>query len=68
MAEAEQGYLAQCRANGICPVCHNQLAQRIGSGKLDDGVFCSMDCYAKWHGASLVQRHKMRTMRLGGDE
>jgi hypothetical protein len=63
MAEAEQKYLAQCRTNGVCPACHGELSQRIGSGKLDDGVFCSLDCYASWHRASLVQRHKMQTQR-----
>jgi hypothetical protein len=68
MAEIEQRYLARCRANGICPACHNGLAQRIGSGKLDDGIFCSLACYAKWHSASLVQRHRMRTMGPCQDE
>ena len=68
MAETEQKYLAQCRANGICAACHNELVQRIGSGKLGDGVFCSLACYANWHSASLVERHKMRTMRSSHDE
>jgi hypothetical protein len=68
MAETEQSYLAQCRVNGACPACHNELVQRMGSGRVDDGVFCSLTCYANWNSSSLVQRHKMRTMRACHDE
>lgn len=68
MAETEKTYLAQCRADGICPTCHSDLTQWIGSGRVDDGIFCFPTCYANWHSASLVQRHRMRNARPCHDE
>ena len=47
MAENEEGYLRQCLEQNICPVCQKPITQKVGSGQLKDGAFCSLDCYAK---------------------
>lgn len=42
--------IEEARRTETCPRCHKQLGDdRIGSGRLADGVFCSLDCQAKFH-------------------
>jgi hypothetical protein len=60
MAENEQQYLGECMEEGICPACHQPITKKFGSGRFEDGVFCSMDCYAEWHKGSLIRRHQDR--------
>jgi hypothetical protein len=57
MAESEANYLAQCRQEGICPRCREVVKEKYGTGRFEDGVFCSLDCYAEWHKAALIRRH-----------
>jgi hypothetical protein len=32
-----------------CPQCGKSLTDRVGSGRLSDGVFCSLNCMALFH-------------------
>ena len=60
MAENEKNYLQECLQKNICPTCQKTLYNKVGSGKLNEGTFCSLDCNAKWHEASLIRRHQAR--------
>jgi len=42
--------LLSYRAERRCPNCgmHYRSAGGYGSGRVDDGVFCSLDCFAKF--------------------
>lgn len=68
MAENEEGYLRQCLEQNICPVCQKPITQKVGSGQLKDGAFCSLDCYAKWSEALLIRRHQVRIQKSKSDE
>jgi len=60
MAGEEQAYLRDCLEKSICPACQKSLASGVGSGQLKDGVFCSLDCYARWKQGELWKRHQGR--------
>ncbi len=68
MAENEEEYLHRCLEQNICPVCQQTIVKRFGSGQIKDGVFCSLDCYAKWHDALLKRRHQDRAQKGDSDE
>ena len=68
MAENEDLYLRQCLEQNICPVCQQPIAQKMGTGQLKEGVFCSLDCYAKWNETSLIRRHQDRVKKANPDE
>lgn len=68
MANKEDEYLRQCLEQNICPACRQTLTNKIGSGQFKDGVFCSSDCYTKWHAAELVRRHQERLQKSKSDE
>lgn len=38
-------------AEGVCPNCGRPLTpeNRIGSGRISDGIFCGLDCIATFH-------------------
>ena len=59
MAEDERAYLLRCYEEQICPHCKSTLAEtgRYGPGRREDGVFCSMNCYALYNKRELVERH-----------
>lgn len=41
--------IADARRRGICPNCGEQLgSERVGTGSLADGVFCSLGCLTKF--------------------
>jgi len=68
MAESEEEYLRQCREKSVCPECQRPLYEKVGGGQFKDGVFCSLDCYAKWHEALLVRRHQERLQKSKPNE
>jgi hypothetical protein len=41
-----------------CPQCHQPLTDRVGSGALRDGVFCSLSCFAEFHDDHFRERIK----------
>ena len=63
MADDEQAYLRRCREQNVCPACQAPIVTKLGTGQAKDGVFCSLDCYTRWHEATLVRRHKERTKK-----
>ena len=58
MTISEQEYLLELWDKNICPFCSNPIPEgkRIGSGRRSEGGFCSLDCYAKYHAAELMER------------
>jgi hypothetical protein len=60
MAEDEASYLRECRQINVCPTCQKPIVTKVGSGRFEDGVFCSQTCYANWHAMSLQKRHLAR--------
>jgi hypothetical protein len=63
MAEDEADYLRQCVEQNNCPVCQQPIAKKLGTGRIQDGLFCSLDCYGKWNEKSLVRRHIERVKK-----
>jgi hypothetical protein len=53
---ARRAALEVCRERGLCPNCGADVATGWGSGSLADGIFCSFDCFAKFHGPTLQKR------------
>lgn len=43
---------------GLCANCGKPIPEgaRVGSGRRADGSFCSLDCYAQFHGEALLQK------------
>ena len=68
MTENEGDYLRQCLAQNICPRCQNPITQKFGSGRSEDGVFCSLNCYGEWHKAILLRRHNARVKKGTSNE
>lgn len=68
MAEHEQEYLAQCRRDGICPRCQKPIPPGAGhgTGRHADGLFCSLDCFATYNQAQLIERHRARVRNARG--
>ena len=62
MAESEKAYLLRCYEQGICPCCGKPVESGtpVGSGKKDEGRFCSLSCQAEYHQREFVERHKKR--------
>src|SRR5260370_33672154 len=62
MAEAEKGYLRECLDKKICPKCGKSIqgGAGIGSGKIAEGLFCSLDCNGENYKGELIKRHKDR--------
>jgi hypothetical protein len=47
---ARRDQIARAGELGVCPNCDKPLGEdRVGSGRLSDGVFCSLDCIAMFH-------------------
>ena len=38
-------YLESCRLQGVCPMCTEPCSRGIGTGRLGDGIFCSLECF-----------------------
>jgi len=68
MAENDAIYLRRCLDQGICAVCQQPLTTKVGSGQFKDGVFCSLDCHARWHEALLRRQHQNRPQNGSPDE
>lgn len=58
MAEHERNYLMQCLHEGICPTCRRPTVTKYGTGRFEDGVFCSFDCTAEWRKGALIRKHE----------
>jgi hypothetical protein len=62
MAISEETFLLDCWDRVICPYCRTTFppTQRVGSGKKQEGGFCSLGCYAKYYELTLAERHQHR--------
>jgi hypothetical protein len=59
MAINERKYLEKCLEAGICPYCKGALSRgRCGTGRTKEGVFCSLDCFARYHALTLKQKQQ----------
>jgi hypothetical protein len=68
MAESDETYLRECLQSKICPTCQTPFEKGVGGGQPKDGLFCSLDCYAKWHEEMLIRRHRNRLVKPNTDE
>lgn len=68
MAEADKSYLNNCRDANRCPTCQGPLTTRVGTGSFKDGVFCSLECQAKWHSPAMQLRHLERLRKAKADD
>lgn len=68
MAETEKEYLLRCNAQGICPKCGEPVTSgnAVGSGRLENGRFCSLDCYGSYYQQELKDRHEQRLRNGNG--
>ena len=48
LLENLRAYKESCLENNICPKCGNDVGIGIGTGRLADGIFCSLKCYASF--------------------
>jgi hypothetical protein len=49
--------IEDARRRDVCPNCGEQLAdERVGSGSLAAGVFCSLECLARFHADYFEER------------
>ena len=62
MARSEEEYLLELASKNICPYCGKPIPEgkRIGAGANRKGVFCSLDCYARYY----EQELKLRAQRV----
>ncbi len=58
VAEQERNYLMQCLKRGVCPVCRQLTVTKYGTGRFEDGVFCSFECSVKWREGELIRKHQ----------
>lgn len=58
VAEHERNYLMQCLHEGVCPACRKPTITKYGTGRFEDGVFCSFDCSVKWREGELIRKHQ----------
>jgi hypothetical protein len=51
MDEQERLYLETCLEERRCPVCRRSIpeGEGVGTGSLQDGLFCQLDCLATYH-------------------
>lgn len=54
---ARKDRISAAATAGRCPECWGTLrADRVGSGRIADGIFCSLDCFSTFHAGYLLER------------
>ena len=58
MAMSETQYLLELWSMNVCPWCERDIKPntRVGSGRKNEGGFCSLDCYVKYYSIELNER------------
>ena len=46
--EMLSSYLEKCRLEKRCPTCTIAYTAGMGTGRLSDGTFCSLQCFAEF--------------------
>jgi len=62
MAVTEESFLLDCWERGVCAYCKKTFpaSSRVGSGKKQEGGFCSLRCFAEYHKLTLAEKHQRR--------
>lgn len=70
MAVTEEAYLLRCWDAGICPYCGNiiPVGARVGTGRIRDGGFCSLDCFARYRQLEMSSKLALLAKRVKSDE
>ena len=48
LLEGLRAHKERCLEGHICPQCGQDVGAGIGTGRLSDGIFCSLSCYANF--------------------
>jgi len=50
--------MRQLWAMNLCPHCGRYIPEgtRVGTGQRENGGFCSLDCFTRFHAATLLER------------
>jgi hypothetical protein len=69
MDEVERLFLRSCLEEGRCPACGAPIrgGEGVGSGSLDDGLFCRLECFASYHYPSGQPRLETEIQELRPD-
>lgn len=43
--ERISSHIEECRLQGVCPSCGGPCSPGFGTGRMSDGVFCSLECF-----------------------
>ena len=53
---ATRSKLSEARSRGECPQCGENVVEGVGTGKLEDGIFCQLECFVAFR-AELARKH-----------
>jgi hypothetical protein len=53
-----ESFLTEMRNRRLCPQCRKFIpsGSGVGTGRIKDGLFCCLDCYAKFYYLELQER------------
>ncbi len=51
--------LQEARSRGECPQCHETVVEGFGTGMLEDGIFCRIECFVAFR-IELVKKHGLK--------
>lgn len=59
----ETELLTELWKESVCPYCDKSISEgsRVGTGKIERGVFCSLGCYANYYRNELLNRAGLLT-------
>jgi len=66
MAISESSYLKDLWERSLCPYCHTRIPEsaRVGSGRISDGGFCSLECFSRYHELDLIKKAQLLDRRI----
>jgi hypothetical protein len=66
MAISESSYLKDLWERNTCPYCHTHIPadKRVGSGRISDGGFCNLGCFARYHELDLIKKARLFNRRI----
>jgi len=50
--------LREARARGECPQCRENVVEGFGTGRLEDGIFCRLECFVAFR-TELARQHRL---------